>query len=233
MAADGVYTQLQNNIPYCSKGVKQIELSPRQKQILELAKDGGPITGEELANHLNVTRAALRPDLAILTMAGLLTARPRVGYTYSGRSSSFFAAERLRQTKVREIYALPVVVSEDLAIYDAIVSMFLEDVGTLFVVDGQGWLAGVVSRSDLLKHSMGNLALERVPVGVVMTRLANVVYVTVDETALQAARKLISHRVTTLPVVKSASSEGKMEVVGAVSLRTITGLFVEIGVGHE
>ncbi|MGI6358117.1 MAG: helix-turn-helix transcriptional regulator [Bacillota bacterium] len=210
-----------------------MELSPRQKQILELAKAGGPITGEELASHLNVTRAALRPDLAILTMSGLLTARPRVGYTYSGRSSSFFAAERLRQTKVREIYALPVVVNENLAVYDAIVSMFLEDVGTLFVVDGQGWLTGVVSRSDLLKHSMGNLALDKVPVGVVMTRLANIVHVTMDDTALQAARKLINHRVSTLPVVRAAEAEGKLEVIGAVSLRTITGLFVEIGIGHE
>lgn len=221
-----------NDIPYYLRGVVQIELSPRQQQILELAKAGGPITGEELASHLKVTRAALRPDLAILTMSGLLTARPRVGYTYSGRSSNFFASERIRQTKVREVYAVPVVVNEDLPVYDAIVSMFLEDVGTLFVVDRQGFLAGVVTRSDLLKNSMGSLALEKVPVGVVMTRLANIVYVSMEDSVMQAARKLLAHRVNTLPVVKVADDSSKLEVVGIISLRTITRLFVEIGEGQ-
>ena len=33
---------------------------------------------------LNVTRATLRSDLAILTMTGILDARPKVGYFYSG-----------------------------------------------------------------------------------------------------------------------------------------------------
>ena len=207
----------------------KIELSPRQQQILELAKQNGPITGEELAGHLSVTRAALRSDLAILTMSGLLTARPRVGYTYSGKGNNFLVADKLRQIRVREVCAVPVVVSEERSVYDAIVSMFLEDVGTLFVVDRQGFLAGVVTRSDLLKNSMGSLSLEKVPVGVVMTRLANVVYVGMDETILQAARKLLNHRVSTLPVVKPAEVEGKLEVVGIVSQQTVAKLFVEIG----
>lgn len=212
--------------------MRAIELSPRQQQIVELAKEHGPITGEELAGHLNVTRAALRPDLAILTMSGLLKARPRVGYTYSGQGNSFLAAERLRQIKVREVSAVPVVVSEERSVYDAIVNMFLEDVGTLIVVDSQGFLSGIVTRSDLLKNSMGGLPLEKVPVGVVMTRLANLVYTSPDETLLQAARKLLNHRISTLPVVKSASVEGKLEVVGVVSQQTVTRIFVEIGEGQ-
>lgn len=212
--------------------MRAIELSPRQQQIVDLAKERGPITGEELARHLSVTRAALRPDLAILTMSGLLKARPRVGYTYSGKTSSFLAADRLRQIKAREVCAVPVVVNEERSVYDAIVSMFLEDVGTLIVVDRQGCLAGVVTRSDLLKNSMGSLALEKVPVGVVMTRLANVIYVTPDETILQAAIKLINHRISALPVVRPASVEGKLEVVGVVSQQIVTKLFVEIGEGQ-
>ncbi len=209
-----------------------IELSPRQKKILELAKEHGPITGETLAEHLSVTRAALRPDLAILTMSGLLDARPRVGYTYSGKSLNFFDMERLKRTKVREVYAVPAVISDEKSAYDAIVTMFLEDVGTLVVVDHNSHLAGVVTRSDLLKNSMGNLDLEKVPVGVVMTRLASVVHVTPEDTVLQAARKLLSHRISTMPVVKPPDAEGQLEVLGVISQRIITRLFVEIGEGR-
>lgn len=212
-------------------GVAAIEFSPRQKKIVELAKEHGPITGEELAGHLSVTRAALRPDLAILTASGLLEARPRVGYTYSGKSSSFFNAERMKLTKVREVCSVPTVITEEKSVYDAIVSILLEDVNTLIVIDQDGYLAGVVSRNDLLKNSMGTLDLEKVPVGVVMTRLANVIYSTTDETVFQAARKLLSNRINTLPVVKPADEEGKLLVVGVISQRIITKLFVEIGGG--
>lgn len=208
-----------------------IELSSRQRQIVELAKKHGPITGEELASRLHVTRAALRPDLAILTMSGLLEARPRVGYTYSGKSLNFLATERMRAIKVREVSSVPVVISEDKSVYDAIVSMFLEDVGTLIVVDKSGYLAGVVTRSDLLKNSMGGMALEKIPVGVVMTRLSKVIYASVDENIMQAARKLLSHRISMLPVVRTTAEEGKLEVTGTISLRTITRLYVEVGEG--
>lgn len=57
-----------------------IELNKRQEHIIQIVKDHGPITGESIAAQLGLTRATLRPDLAILTMAGYLEARPRVGY---------------------------------------------------------------------------------------------------------------------------------------------------------
>ncbi len=62
-----------------------IELSKRQQQIVEIVKNNVPITGEHIAERLSLTRATLRPDLAILTMSGILEARPRVGYYYSGK----------------------------------------------------------------------------------------------------------------------------------------------------
>ncbi|MDQ1145006.1 putative ArsR family transcriptional regulator [Bacillus sp. SORGH_AS 510] len=51
---------------------------------MQIVKESGPITGEQIADQLSLTRATLRPDLAILTMAGFLDARPRVGYFYTG-----------------------------------------------------------------------------------------------------------------------------------------------------
>ena len=55
----------------------EIKLSPRQEEIIELVKENPPITSEAIAKKLGVTRAAIRPDLAILTMTGILEARPK------------------------------------------------------------------------------------------------------------------------------------------------------------
>lgn len=74
--------------------VIQLELSERQKKIVEIVKENGPITGEHIADRLDLTRATLRPDLAILTMAGFLEARPRVGYFYTGKTGSELLTEK-------------------------------------------------------------------------------------------------------------------------------------------
>jgi len=49
---------------------------------VDIVKKNEPITSEQIAEKLNLTRAALRPDLSILTMSGILDARPRVGYFF-------------------------------------------------------------------------------------------------------------------------------------------------------
>ncbi|MDT3797200.1 HTH domain-containing protein, partial [Staphylococcus aureus] len=38
-----------------------MELSQRQERIIEIVKTQGPITGEQIADKLNLTRATLRP----------------------------------------------------------------------------------------------------------------------------------------------------------------------------
>ena len=111
-----------------------------------------PITGTEIAGELGLTRAALRSDLAILTMGGILDARPRVGYFYTGKSTLGMLVEELSSITIEDIMSVPIVVSASKSAYDAVVTMFLEDVGTLFVVDGKGCLFGVISRKDLLKR---------------------------------------------------------------------------------
>ena len=63
-----------------------IELNKRQEHIIQIVKDHGPIT-ESIAPQLGLTRATLRPDLAILTMAGYLEARPRRLF-YTGKTGA-------------------------------------------------------------------------------------------------------------------------------------------------
>lgn len=199
--------------------------------ILQIVKDEGPITGEQIAERLNLTRATLRPDLAILTMSGFLDARPRVGYFYSGKSGNQLFGEHLNKLMVRDYKSVPVVCQEEMSVYDAICTMFLEDVGTLFVVKGGGILTGVLSRKDLLKSSMGSQDLHNIPVGVVMTRMPNIITCGLDETLLAAATKLIRNQVDALPVIREQEKSEGLEVVGRITKTTITKVFVEIGQG--
>lgn len=104
--------------------VIKIELNKRQEKILEIVKGNGPITGEHIADQLGLTRATLRPDLAILTMAGFLDARPRVGYFYTGKSGTQLLTDSLNHIFVKDYQSIPVVVNENISVYDAIVMMF-------------------------------------------------------------------------------------------------------------
>jgi CBS domain-containing protein len=207
-----------------------IKLSPRQEEIIKLVKENPPITSEKLASKLNVTRAALRPDLAILTMTGILEARPKVGYICSQKPSNSILYEYIRKMKVKDIMTKPVVTSEETKVYDAIVYLFLNDVGTLFV-ENNGCLIGAVSRKDFLKIAMGGTDMQQVPVGVIMTRMPNIVYVEPEDLAYVSAKKIIEHEVDSLPVVEKVQEGNKelYKIVGKVSKTNITKLFVKLG----
>lgn len=185
-----------------------------------------------IANKLNVRRATLRPDLTVLTMAGLLDARPRVGYFYTGKTLYMLISEEVRQLKVTEAKSVPVVVKEDASVYDAIVALFTEDVGTLFIVTEEGYLEGAVSRKDLLKVALGRGDLHKVPVQVVMTRVPNIVTIGEQESIYEAASKLVEHEIDALPVVEVVFEENgreKLKVIGRFTKTTIARIFVEMG----
>lgn len=206
-----------------------IELSKRQEQILEIVKENGPITGEHIADRLHLTRATLRPDLAILTMAGFLDARPRVGYFYTGKTSVQLLTDNLQKLYVKDYQSIPVVVNENVSVYDAIVTMFLEDVGTLFVVDSGSLLVGVLSRKDLLRASIGNQELTTLPVNIIMTRMPNITMCSRDDLLIDVAKKLIEKQIDAIPVVKEegANKEG-FQVIGRITKTNITKALVTL-----
>lgn len=204
----------------------KIELNKRQEQILEIVKKDGPITGEHIADRLNLTRATLRPDLAILTMAGFLDARPRVGYFYTGKSSTQLLSESIKKVKVQEYQSIPVVISENVSVYDAIVTMFLEDVGTLFVIDQDSLLVGVLSRKDLLRASIGKQDLNTIPVNIIMTRMPNISLCKKEDLLIDVAEKLIEKQIDAIPVVKE--KDNGFEVIGRITKTNITKAFVSL-----
>lgn len=178
-----------------------------------------------------MTRATLRPDLAILTMAGFLDARPRVGYFYSGKKPGHDVTDTMNNMKVKDFQSIPVVVRENVSVYDAISQMFLDDVGTLFVVDKIQCLTGVLSRKDLLRASLGNQDLTTIPVHIIMTRMPNITYCMKNDSLLQAAKRLIEKQIDALPVVVE-QPEG-MKVIGRLTKTNITRAFLSLSESHE
>ncbi len=213
--------------------MSKIALSNRQKRIAEIVRQSGPITGEKIARQLNVTRAALRSDLAILVMGGIIDARPKVGYFYTGKNTLGMLMEEISSITVEDIQSVPVAINNMKNAYEAVVTMFLEDVGTIYVIDEKGLLVGVVSRKDLLKAATNNSGdLKDVPVVMVMTPLAKVVTVTPDTSVAAAARKIIDNEIDSLPVVKCVDEVTRsFEVIGRVTKTNFTHLLVDIAEG--
>ncbi len=208
-----------------------MELTERQEKIVEIVKQEGPISGRQIAAKLSLIRATLRPDLTLLTKAGILEARPRVGYSYAGKSPANLMTKAMQRIKVGDLQSVPVVIGQNTTVYDAVITMFLEDAGTLFVVREGGYLEGVISRKDLLKIALGGSELHKMPIGVVMTRLPNLITTTPGESILLAAQKLMAREVEALPVVKvvtGTAGEEELEVVGQITKTTMTRLLVEL-----
>lgn len=208
-----------------------MELSSRQREIIEIVKEREPVTGDDIAKTLGFSRATIRPDLTILTMVGILGARPKVGYFYTGKTRSSLIAKEIREITVDDRMSLPVVVDEECSIYDAIVTVFLEDVGTLYTTS-EGGLMGAVSRKDLLRSSLGKMDLANTPVGIIMTRMPNLIYVKPEDSIYEAAKKIEAHNIDSLPVVVE-EEDGKLNVVGRITKTNINRLFVELGEGDS
>lgn len=208
-----------------------MKLSDRQEQIIKLVKEGQPVTSEALAEKLGVTRAALRADLAILTMIGVLDAKPKVGYVYSDKPTNSLVYDYISSIKVADIMSKPSIVNEGTMVYDAIVYLFLNDVGTLFI-ENNGILVGAVSRKDFLKIAIGGTDIHKVPVGVIMTRMPNIICGNPTDSAYDMAKKIIEHEIDSIPIVEKILIEGDKEqykIIGKVSKTNITRLFVKLG----
>ncbi len=213
-----------------------MELNERQEKILEIVKEYGPITGEKIADLLCVTRAALRPDLAVLTMSGFLEAKPRVGYTFKTEAVDNEIKRILNQYRVGDVQSMPVVLKENCSIYDAIVTLFVQDTGTIFIIDDHNFLTGVVSRKDFLKTTLGQADIHKMPVSVIMTRMPNIVTTTTDETVVEAVKKIVEQEIDSLPVVKyhlDQEGEEHPEVVGKLTKTNIARLFLDLASRHN
>jgi CBS domain-containing protein len=212
--------------------LKIIQLSPRQLEIVRLVKQHAPITGEQIAEHLSTGRPTIRSDLSLLVMLEYIDAKPKVGYFPMEKSSkNHHANQSLMGLKVKDVQSMPVIVRETTTVNDAVVALFLENVGSLIVASPEDMLLGVISRKDLLKVTLGNPGASTMPVGLIMTRIPNIITVSPEDEVVEAARKMIDHQIDSLPVVLLHSDDqGKesTEVIGRITKSTLTKILLDI-----
>ncbi|AQP54237.1 transcriptional repressor CcpN [Vagococcus penaei] len=203
-----------------------MELSDRQKKIIDIVKHHEPISGDKIAEELGLTKPTLRSDLAVLTMTGILDARPKVGYVYSGIAFEPLLHDRLFNTTVSELMSTPVIVYPETTIRDATTSLFMYDCGSLYVIDQETkQLVGIVSRKDLLRSLLNNQDND-LAIAIIMTRMPNLVLATPDMTVLQAGELLVNHEIDSLPVIGDRAAK---EVVGKLSKTRIMQHFIQMG----
>ncbi len=192
-----------------------------------------------MSEMLGIARPTLRSDLSLLVMLGVLDAKPKVGY-FLGNAEKLDGrlARSLQSLRVKEVMSIPVIVRETTTVHDAVVTLFLEDVGSLIVTDEENRLVGVISRKDLLKVAIGSSSAGTMPVSMVMTRQPKIITTTPEESLLESARKMIRHQVDSLPVIAapellhnasgSASGDASFsEVVGRISKSIVIKAFLD------
>jgi CBS domain-containing protein/biotin operon repressor len=208
--------------------VVYIKLTERQKKIVQIVKEHGLITGENIAKSLGLTRTALRTDFSILTSKKILSAKPKKGYSYLGKGIE--DSKPIKDFKVSSYMRKPFILAEETSIYDAIIGMSLDDSSSIFITQN-GYLSGVASRKDLLKYSVTGRDLNKMPIGVIMTRMPNIIYCYKGDNIFGIAKKLLAHEIDSIPVVEDEKdSEGvtRQKIVGKLSKTSVTKLFVDL-----
>ncbi|ATO42570.1 helix-turn-helix transcriptional regulator [Loigolactobacillus coryniformis] len=206
-----------------------VEFTKRQREIIAIVKREQPISGAKIAAHLNLTRPTLRNDLSILTMTGMLDAKPKVGYFYAGQQVANLSFEALYEAPIATIMLAPVLIKPTTTVQDAVTNLFMNDVGSLYVADEQQQLLGVISRKDLLRSTINGGDLRQNYSSLIMTRMPNVVTTTPNVRILDAGYLLKEHQVDSLPVL----AEGTQKVVGKLTKTRLMAYFVEQGLKFE
>jgi len=80
----------------------------------------------------------------------------------------------------------------------------------------------------MLKIAIGKADINQLPIGVIMTRMPNIVVAYENESLWEVAERMISHQIDGMPVVRQ-NEKGNLKVVGRITKTNIAKAFVELG----
>lgn len=207
-----------------------MELTNRQQQIINMTKETSPMTSEQIAKKLGLSVPTIRGDLRLLTVVGILNSRPKVGYEYTGIPKDKLNYSKLYDKKIQSIVKKPALVEPNTTLQECVNSLFLKDAGSLYVVDDNQELLGLISRKDLLAVTVSNRDTESMVASMVMTRMPNLITVTPDMTIMEVGKLLLQHEVDSLPVVKNAKS---FKVIGKITKNRLFEYFIEANMNNN
>lgn len=205
-------------------------LTNRQKQIIELTKQKSPMTSEQIAERLNLRVPTIRGDLRLLTAIEILKSRPKVGYEFSAMPKSSINFKELYDNNIAKILKDPTFVQANTTLQECVNILFLQDSGSLYVVDDDKNLLGLISRKDLLSVTVNNADTESMVASMVMTRMPNLVTVTEDMSVLEVGNLLFKHEVDSLPVTRK---DDPRQVIGKITKNRIFQYFIELGIKYN
>lgn len=97
--------------------------------------------------------------------------------------------------------------TSDAPLIDAVTKMVEHDISSLVVTDAEGYLAGIITRNDVIRGYLAHDDWQHVPVGDFMTR--NVVTVSPDDLLGTVANLLVEHHIHRVVVVRNEKGRHK------------------------
>lgn len=200
-----------------------MKLSDRQQIIIQIVKDNEPISADAIADKLGLSKSTIRSDLAVLSVVAILEAKPKVGYVYLGSPINPDIISNLYEVTAQEVMSRPLVVSQETEIQEAIEDLFMFDSGSLFVINQEEELIGLASRKDLLRFLLSGSSNLTTPIGIIMTRMPNIIVAYEDTSLYEVAQLLEQHQIDSLPIVSRAQP---LYVIGKISKTTILNQYI-------
>lgn len=204
-------------------GEKFLKLTKRQNQIVDIVKKNAPITSTQIADKLGLSMPTIRADLRLLTAFGTLEAKPKVGYAYNDSPEERISYQELYAEPIESILQKPTEIREDATLTEAVNTLFIEDVGSLYVIGNHHELVGLISRKDLLRATLNNTNASLTLASTVMTRMPNIFTVTPNMSVLESGQLLLDRKVDSLPVVDKSDPT---KVVGKITKNRIFQHFI-------
>lgn len=204
-------------------GANYLKLTDRQNQIVEIVKQQDPITSKQIAAKLGLSMPTIRSDLRLLTAFGILEAKPKVGYAFNYSQTKALSYTKLYAEPIENILQKPTEIREDATLTEAVNTLFIEDVGSLYVIGNNKELVGLISRKDLLRATLNNTNASLTLASTVMTRMPNIFTVTPDMSVIETGRLLLDRRVDSLPVV---DKQNPTKIVGKITKNRIFQHFI-------
>lgn len=178
-----------------------------------------------LKSKMEIEENDLVRDLKILERLKLVREENNRYYFHGEKYYNFFE-HIIKNYPVENVMSMPVVMEETSSIYDAVVALFLKNVGSIYV-SSEGFLSGVVSRKDIIRSTIGDMDLSQTPISLIMTRMPNVVYANPKESIFDCAKKLVDYQVDSIPIVEEI--DDKYRVIGRFTKTNTTSIFVRLG----